>query len=215
MTPLRIVFFGSPEFAVPTLRALAASAHPVVGVVTQPDRPRGRGQKITPGAVAQAAADLGLPLLQPAKLSDAGVRETLDGWRADLGVVAAYGRILPPWLLAIPVLLGTYTALRWVIKSSTRITVADGRLRYQSGIASKTTRTLELGRIQDVTVTQSLGDRMLGLGAITIVTASETGSITMEQIDQPQRVAERILDLARNGRSGEGLARGGVERGER
>lgn len=102
MTPLRIVFFGSPEFAVPTLRALAASAHPVVGVVTQPDRPRGRGQKITPGAVAQAAADLGLPLLQPAKLSDAGVRETLDGWRADLGVVAAYGRILPPWLLAIP-----------------------------------------------------------------------------------------------------------------
>lgn len=120
-----------------------------------------------------------------------------------------------PWLLAIPVLLGTYTALRWVIKSSTRITVADGRLRYQSGIASKTTRTLELGRIQDVTVTQSLGDRMLGLGAITIVTASETGSITMEQIDQPQRVAERILDLARNGRSGEGLARGGVERGER
>lgn len=102
VTPLRIVFFGSPDFAVPTLRALAASAHPVVGVVTQPDRPRGRGQKITPGAVAQAATDLGLPLLQPAKLADAGVRETLEAWRADLGVVAAYGKILPPWLLAIP-----------------------------------------------------------------------------------------------------------------
>lgn len=102
MTPLRIVFFGSPEFAVPTLKALAASAHPVVGVVTQPDRPRGRGQKVTPGAVAQAAADLGLPLLQPAKLSDPGVRETLERWGADLGVVAAYGKILPPWLLAIP-----------------------------------------------------------------------------------------------------------------
>jgi len=105
-----------------------------------------------------------------------------------------------PWLLAIPVVLGLFTALRWVVKSSTRITVADGRLRYQSGIASKTTRTLELARIQDVTVTQSLGDRMLGLGAITIVTASETGSITMEQIDQPQRVAEQILDVARGGR---------------
>ena len=102
VTPLRIVFFGSPDFAVPTLRALAASAHPVVGVVTQPDRPRGRGQKITPGAVAQAATDLGLPLLQPAKLADAGVRETLEAWRADLGVVAAYGKILPPWLLTIP-----------------------------------------------------------------------------------------------------------------
>lgn len=102
MTPLRIVFFGSPDFAVPTLRALAASAHPVVGVVSQPDRPRGRGQKVTPGAVAQAAADLGLPLVQPVKLADPGVRETLAAWNADLGVVAAYGTILPPWLLAIP-----------------------------------------------------------------------------------------------------------------
>ena len=102
VTPLRIVFFGSPDFAVPTLRALAASAHPVVGVVTQPDRPRGRGQKITPGAVAQAATDLGLPLLQPAKLADAGVRDTLEAWRADLGVAAAHGKILPPWLLTIP-----------------------------------------------------------------------------------------------------------------
>jgi len=104
------------------------------------------------------------------------------------------------YLLAIPILLGTYTAIRWVLRSSTSITVAEGRLRYQSGIASKTTRTLELARIQDVTVRQSLGDRMLGLGAITIVTASETGSLSMEQIDSPQRVAEQILDLARAGR---------------
>lgn len=104
------------------------------------------------------------------------------------------------WLLAIPILLGLFTALRWAVKSSTRLTVADGRLRYQSGITSKTTRTLELARIQDVTVTQSVGDRMLGLGAITIVTASDSGSITMEQIDQPQRVAEQILDLARGKR---------------
>jgi uncharacterized membrane protein YdbT with pleckstrin-like domain len=104
------------------------------------------------------------------------------------------------YVLAIPILLGTYTAIRWAIKSSTRITVADGRLRYQSGIASKTTRTLELARIQDVTVRQSLGDRMLGIGGITIVTASETGSLTMEQIDSPQTVAEKILDLARHAR---------------
>lgn len=104
------------------------------------------------------------------------------------------------YVLAIPILLGTYTALRWAIKSSTKITVADGRLRYQSGIASKTTRTLELARIQDVTVRQSLGERMLGIGSITIVTASETGSLSMEQIDSPQRVAEQILDLARHAR---------------
>ena len=104
------------------------------------------------------------------------------------------------YALAVPVLLGTYTALLWAVKSSTRITVSDGRLRYQSGIASKTTRTLELARIQDVTVNQSLSGRMLGIGSITIVTASETGSLSMEQIDSPQRIAEQILDLARKTR---------------
>lgn len=102
MTPLRILFFGSPAFAVPTLRALVASRHPVVGVVSQPDRPRGRGQKVTPGAVAQAARDLGLPLVQPLRLADDGVRDALAAFGADLGVVAAYGKILPPWLLALP-----------------------------------------------------------------------------------------------------------------
>ncbi|MEP7363054.1 MAG: PH domain-containing protein [Acidobacteriota bacterium] len=104
------------------------------------------------------------------------------------------------YLLAIPILLGTYTALRWAMKSSTRITIADGRLRYQSGIASKTTRTLELARIQDVTVRQSLSERMLGIGSITVVTASETGSLSMEQVDSPQHIAEKILDLARHAR---------------
>jgi methionyl-tRNA formyltransferase len=99
---MRILFFGSPAFAVPTLHALAASAHVVAGVVTQPDRPRGRGQHVTRGAVAAAADALGLPVVQPVTLSDAGVRETLTAFAADLGVVAAYGKILPEWLLAVP-----------------------------------------------------------------------------------------------------------------
>lgn len=100
--PLRLLFFGTPDFAVPTLRALAASAHPVVGVVTQPDRPRGRGQQIARGAVAAAADGLRLPVVQPVTLRDPAVRDTLAAFAADLGVVAAYGRILPPWLLALP-----------------------------------------------------------------------------------------------------------------
>ncbi|MGE0813923.1 MAG: methionyl-tRNA formyltransferase [Vicinamibacterales bacterium] len=99
---MRVVFFGTPEFAVPTLRALLATPHPVVGVVTQPDRPRGRGQKVTPGPVAALARDAGLPLLQPATLADPAVREALSALEPDLGVVAAYGRILPEWLLALP-----------------------------------------------------------------------------------------------------------------
>jgi len=103
VTALRVVFFGSPAFAVPTLATLAAAPGvEVVAVVTQPDRPRGRGQRVTPGAVKVWAEGHGLPLLQPARLADAGVRETLAALDADLGVVAAYGRILPAWLLAQP-----------------------------------------------------------------------------------------------------------------
>ena len=99
---MRILFFGSPDFAVPTLHALSASRHTVVGVVTQPDRPRGRGQHVSRGAVAAAADALGVPVLQPVKLSEPGVPEALAAWGADLGVVAAYGKILPDWLLALP-----------------------------------------------------------------------------------------------------------------
>lgn len=86
----------------PTLRALVDAAHTVVGVVTQPDRPRGRGQKVTRGAVAAAADALGLPVVQPARLADPGVADALAAGRADLGVVAAYGKMLPDWLLALP-----------------------------------------------------------------------------------------------------------------
>lgn len=99
---VRILFFGSPAFAVPTLTALLDSAHRVVGVVTQPDRPRGRGQKVTPGAVAQAARAAALPLLQPATLAEPGLPDALAAFDAELGVVAAYGKILPEWLLALP-----------------------------------------------------------------------------------------------------------------
>lgn len=99
---MRILFFGSPAFAVPTLTALLASRHQVVGVVTQPDRPRGRGRHVTPGAVAAAAHAAALPLFQPATLADPEFTEMLRGLDAGLGVVAAYGRILPEWLLSTP-----------------------------------------------------------------------------------------------------------------
>ncbi len=100
---MRVVFFGSPAFAVPTLAALVEAPEiTVVGVVTQPDRPRGRGQKVTPGPVKRYAESHGLPVLQPARLADPGVREALGALGADLGIVAAYGKILPAWLLAQP-----------------------------------------------------------------------------------------------------------------
>lgn len=100
--PLRIAFFGTPAFAVPTLEALLASGHDIVGVVTQPDRPRGRGQQVSEAPVKERARIAGVPILQPTRLKDAEFLEACSAWRADLGVVAAYGRLLPQLLLDIP-----------------------------------------------------------------------------------------------------------------
>jgi len=99
---LRIVFFGTPEFAVPTLEALLASRHPVVGVVTQPDRPRGRGQKTSDAPVKARALAAGVPILQPERMKDPAFMEALAALGADLGVVAAYGKILTDVVLAAP-----------------------------------------------------------------------------------------------------------------
>ena len=100
--PLRIVFFGTPAFAVPTLDALLASRHPVAAVVTQPDRPRGRGQQVVDAPVKARAVAAGLPVLQPHRLKDPAFIDALRGCGADLGVVAAYGKILTDEVLAVP-----------------------------------------------------------------------------------------------------------------
>jgi methionyl-tRNA formyltransferase len=100
--PLRIAFFGTPEFAVPTLAGLLASRHRVVGVVTQPVRPRGRGHQVSACPVKLLAVSRGLPVLQPEKMKDEAFLGALRQLDADLGVVAAYGRILTDAILAIP-----------------------------------------------------------------------------------------------------------------
>ena len=99
---LRIAFFGTPAFAVPTLARLIESRHRVAGVITQPDRPRGRGQKVTFAPVKALAADRHIPVIQPERLKPPEVAETLRAWKADVAVVAAYGRIIPEHLLTIP-----------------------------------------------------------------------------------------------------------------
>jgi methionyl-tRNA formyltransferase len=98
---MRIVFFGSPEFAVPSLQAVAG-AHEIALVLSQPDRPAGRGRTLTPPPVKQTALQLGLPVEQPTKLRDSAVAARLAALEPDAFVVVAYGRILPPALLAIP-----------------------------------------------------------------------------------------------------------------
>jgi methionyl-tRNA formyltransferase len=99
---MRIVFFGSPAFALPTLEALLASPHNVVGVVTQPDRPAGRGHAATPPAVKLLASAHGLSVFQPERVSDEGPVAHLAALQADVFVVSAYGQILRQRVLDLP-----------------------------------------------------------------------------------------------------------------
>ncbi len=102
----RIVYAGTPEFAVPALESLIDSGHRPVAVYTQPDRPAGRGRKVTASPVKRVAVAAGVPLLQPASLKSDEVQAELAALAPDLLIVAAYGLILPPDVLAIPALGG-------------------------------------------------------------------------------------------------------------
>jgi methionyl-tRNA formyltransferase len=99
---LRIIYAGTPEFAVPALEALLTAGHRVVAVYTQPDRPAGRGRQLSQSAVKQCALRHGLPLEQPLTLRDGATLERLQSHAAQMLVVAAYGLILPPAVLALP-----------------------------------------------------------------------------------------------------------------
>ncbi|NIK75719.1 methionyl-tRNA formyltransferase [Paenibacillus castaneae] len=99
---MRIVFMGTPEFAVPSLKLLLEQKYNVVAVVTQPDRPKGRKKTLTPPPVKEAALSFGLPVLQPERMRSAEAVGALEQLQPDLIVTAAYGQILPKALLDIP-----------------------------------------------------------------------------------------------------------------
>ena len=102
MSGLRIAFAGTPDFSVPALEALLRAGHRVVGVLTQPDRPKGRGRQIAASPVKAAALAHGIAVSQPLSLKDEAGRAELEAWRPDVLVVVAYGLILPPTALIIP-----------------------------------------------------------------------------------------------------------------
>jgi methionyl-tRNA formyltransferase len=100
---VKLVFCGTPQFAVPTLQAVQAAGHAIALVVTQPDRPVGRKQIVEPTPVKQVALATGLPVTQPDKIrNNAEFRAQLEAIAPDAIVVVAYGRIIPPWMLALP-----------------------------------------------------------------------------------------------------------------
>ncbi len=99
---VRVAFFGSPEAAVPSLRALLASRHDVAVVVTKPDKPAGRGRSVIATPIRRLAEEARIPLLLPVRVRDPAFLEQISGVAPDVFAVTAYGQILPPGLLALP-----------------------------------------------------------------------------------------------------------------
>ena len=126
---IRIVFMGSPEFALPSLKMLVERFN-VIGVVTQPDRPAGRGRVMRPPPVKEVAVSFGLPIIQPRILKDPEVLSVLQNWDPELIVVAAYGHILSRKILDLPKsgCLNVHASLlpRWRGASPIQASIANG-----------------------------------------------------------------------------------------
>lgn len=102
----------------------------------------------------------------------------------------------PAWLLIVPALLFLWPMAGHLRQHFTRITISGDKLHYESGMLSKTMRTIQITKVQDVRVNQSLGQRLMGIGNLSIETAGETSRLTIENIDQPRLVADQITDAA-------------------
>ena len=96
---MKVIFMGTPDFAVQTLKRLISSGHEVTGVVTQPDKPKGRGKALSPTPVKEVALEAGIPVFQPRRVRDSEALETLRGIEADVIVVVAFGQLIPKEIL--------------------------------------------------------------------------------------------------------------------
>ncbi len=101
------------------------------------------------------------------------------------------------WALVLPAVLLIFVAIRHIQRRMVKLTILGDRLRYESGLFSKSTRTIELVKVQDVRVDQSIGQRMVNIGTLSLETAGGTSRIEIESIDRPQEAADHILELAR------------------
>ena len=101
------------------------------------------------------------------------------------------------WLMVFPALLLAWTAVRHLRQRHTTLTIGGNKLRYEAGVMSKTARSMELSKVQDVRVQQSLSQRLLSIGDLYVETAGESGGISMRNVDNPHGVADYILESAR------------------
>lgn len=173
---LRIIFAGTPEFAVPTLQALIGSTHQLLSVYTQPDRPAGRGRRPRPGPIKLLAEENAIPVYQPEALKDKQVIEAIEQQQADIMVVVAYGIILPVAILKLAKYgcLNVHASLlpRWrgaapiqrailAGDSETGVTIMQMDKGLDTGGVLKASKV----EINDTDSGQTLHDRLSGLGA--------------------------------------------------
>jgi methionyl-tRNA formyltransferase len=180
MKTYNIIFMGTPEFAVPTLKAVHASNHHLSLVITQPDRPKGRGRKVIPPPVKQAAIDLGYTVLQPASVKKKGFVEVVTRNKPDFLVVVAYGRILPKTILQLPK-LGTINLhasllpkyrgpapIQWAIINGETITGVTAML-MDEGLDTGDILLAVEEKISPADTSSTLHDRLAELGANLLV----------------------------------------------
>jgi methionyl-tRNA formyltransferase len=185
MRRLRLAFMGSPDFAVPALRALHAAGHEIACVYAQPPRPAGRGQKETPCPVHRAALDLGLPVRTPARVrKDAAEHAAFAALDLDVAVVAAYGLILPPPMLDAPRrgCLNIHASLlpRWRGAAPIHAAILAGDaesgitiMRMEEGLDTGPMLLKEAVPIGPRTTTPELHDALAAIGARLILRALE------------------------------------------
>jgi methionyl-tRNA formyltransferase len=202
---MKLIFMGTPEFAVPSLRNLIEAGHEILAVFTQPDRPVGRKQIITPPPVKIFAIEKGLTVHQPTKIKTAEARGQIEPLfaQADAGVVAAYGRILPDWILNAPRYgcVNIHSSLLPKYRGAAPINWAIARGERETGV---TTMQMDVGLdtgpmllkraipISEEETAAELTPRLAELGAellIETLTGIEHGDITPE----PQNDAEATL----------------------
>jgi methionyl-tRNA formyltransferase len=177
---MKLIFCGTPQFAVPTLERLIGEKHDVELVMTNPDEPSGRGYEVKPSPVKRAALKAGLAVFQPIKFKDDATAAFLSTFRPDLIVVVAYGHIIPKWMIDLPIhgcvnlhasLLPKYRGaapIQWAImrgESATGVTI----MKIDEGLDTGDILLQREVPIEDEDTTETLSQRLSGMGADLLV----------------------------------------------
>lgn len=172
---MRILFMGTPDFAAESLKALVNAGKNVVGVVSQPDKPKGRGHKLTPTDVKAAAMDSGIPVFQPEKIKNGELMPVLEELKPDVIIVVAYGKILPSYVLNYPEfgcinvhasLLPKYRGaapIQWVIINGEKVTGVT-TMQMDEGLDTGAMLMSEQTEIGEYETAGELFDRLAALG---------------------------------------------------